>query len=1156
MLKISESFTGATPVQRLGPCRLIERLGNGAFGTVYLARLEENRPFGRIGDRLAVKVLRRTSKASDLARFFREAEIGGSVQHPAVVRTHCSGREDLADRSLYYLVMEYVEGRTMRQVMDQFGAIPESLLQALAIQITAALDAVHRAGAIHRDLKPTNILLTADYRVKLSDLGIAHIAGDGSSLTGSGMFLGTFNYSAPEQLQGRRPTPATDLYALGVVLYEAATGTQPFRGANLEATILRHLHETPPKVSAIRPEISPFFEAVIDHLLEKSPERRFQTARELLEVLREGEASLWWLSRDKVVRAPGPRRRAFWWHAADQELAFVGREEPLKQLMTAWRRCLDGHGQLVLVTGEAGIGKSRLLEELGHRLEQGGKHFLLYGSGSPGSRPGAGALARALVAHLGDDDLETQLAEVLPQDAQLLARLVAYLRDLPAQPDTGPLPQETIQSLFHQVLRSLAAQRPVAWMVDDLHFASAETQVLLASMAQVACNLPCLLIATGRPGSTAGLVKALHSRIVPQRVELGPLHAGAVERLLERSLPAAEWFRFGRHVARRSDGNPLFLTEMIREARSATLDEEYDSNPVDTWLNDIPTSLKELLEDRLDELDDIDRALLQCGAVEGFEFTPELLARVRGTNPLEVLERLAAIERRRGLIQSTERGFRFTHHLLQEVVYAGLPKPLRRHYHHSLATALAESNADSSARGEVAVALCEHFLKGGQGHKGLPFVRAALEHLAQRHDAMNLLKLSDLTLEATPEDDTALRIDVLLHQTECHYLLGQRDDEARTVETALSLATGTADASRTVRARLLQGRLLVDSGPRGLSLLEKVLDEVRAVSDASTEARILGQLGQAHLRSGRFKRSLEFYRRQLKLSLDLSEPEGAAEARCSIAEALLGLHRAADAKESLLQCITQCDALELSSLRARAYQAFALTLHSLAEYPKARTFYEKSLELSRDLGYLEMEIGALGNYSNLCLIEGNVELAETLHARRKVLSQARSTPFLDAYLHLESADLFRVRRDFERSREAYQAALDRFTEIGAHYGEAEAWIGMGRAAYQTAERSHARHCFRQAVDLCERAAIHGLVPLVEAYRAALGDHDPRRVRSLDTLPLPERGEGYWLLGVALDSRDHLEIALRLLLELSAHLDGEAQQRFWKHHPVARAVNST
>ncbi|MEM7583662.1 MAG: protein kinase [Acidobacteriota bacterium] len=1139
------------PVRRLGPCRLIERLGHGAFGTVYLARMEEERPFGRVGDRLAVKVLHRTSKASDLARFLREAELGGAVHHPAVVRTHCSGREDLADHSLYYLVMEYVEGRTLRQVMDQFGAIPESLLQALAIQITAALDAVHQVGAIHRDLKPTNILLTPDYRVKLSDLGIAHISGDGSSLTGSGMFLGTFNYSAPEQLQGRRPSPATDLYALGVVLYEAATGTQPFLAANLEATFLRHMHEVPPKISTIRPEISPFFEAVIANLLEKTPEHRFQTASELLDVLREGEASLWWLSRDRVLRATGPRRRTNWWRAADQELPCVGREEPLEQLTSAWSGCLDGNGKLLLVTGEAGIGKTRLLEEFGHRLERFGEHHLLYGSDSPGLRSGAGALAQALVAHLGDVDLETRLAEISSCDGRLLARFVAYLQDMPSPPDADPLPQETIQAIFRQVLRALAAERPVAWMVDDLHFASAETRALLASMAQIARDLPCLVIATGRPGAMAGLVNTLNGGVGSERVPLKPLRASEVEQLLEDSLPAGEWLRFGRHVARRSDGNPLFLTEMVREARNATLDNGSESG--DAWLNDVPTSLKELLEDRLGELDDTDRALLQCGAVEGFEFTPDLLALVRGTNQLEVLERLAAIERRQGLIRSTERGFQFSHHLLQEVVYGGLPSQLSRFYHRGLATALAESTSGSDVRGEVAVSLCEHFLKGGQGDEGLPFVRAALEHLAQRHDAIKLLELGDLSLGFAPEDDPALRIDVLLHQTECHYLLGQRDAEARTVETAHSLATQAADASRAVRARLLQGRLLLDSGPTGLELLEKTLDDVRSVDDTSTEARVLGQLGQAHLRAGRFARSLGFYSRQLELSLKLAEPEGAAEARCSMGEALLGLHRAEAAKEPLLECITQCEDLKLSSLRARAYQALALTLHTLAEYPEARTYYEKSLELSRDLGYLEMEIGALGNYSNLCLIEGNVELAESLHARRKILSQVRSTPFLDAYLQLESADLFRVRRDFERSRKAYESARTLFSEIDASYGEAETWIGMGRAAYQAADHPHARACFQQAADLCEQEDIRGFVPLVEAYRAALGVYDPGRVGSLDSLQLPERVEGHWLLASVLDSRDSLDLVLRLLHELSAHLEGEAEQNFWKNHPVARAV---
>ncbi len=1152
--ELSEPSAAFGLSDRLGPCRLIARLGSGAFGTVYLARLEEERSFGRVGDKVAVKILRRTSKASDLARFLREAELGSAVKHPAVVRTFYSGREDLADHSLHYLVMEYVEGRTLRQVMDQFGAVPENLLQALAIQITAALDAVHRAGAIHRDLKPTNILITEDYQVKLSDMGLARVTDDGRSLTSSGMFLGTFKYSAPEQLQGQKLSAATDLYALGVVLYEAATGNQPFAASSLEAAFLRHLHEVPPRVGKLRPEISSFFEEVIAQLLEKSPERRFSSAHELLATLRDGDASLWWLARQKVLRATGPRKRPKCFSAVDQELPFVGREEHLERLLAAWRSCLEGRGKLVLVVGEAGIGKSRLLEAFHHRLaDTGGEFHLLYGSDSPGSRFGPGAFARALADYLGEIDFETRLAELLPHGRRLLPGFAAYLRGMPIPPEAGPLSQETVHSLFRQVIKSLAEEQPVVWMIEDLHFAPAETGALLASMVQVARGLPCLIVATCRPEATVKIGKALQNRGAPERLLVERFATAEIERLLERALPMEEWLRFGRKIARRSDGNPLFLAEMIREAKNATV--AGDADPRTTWIREVPASLKDLLEARFGDLEEADRALLQCGAVEGFEFAPELLARVRGANLLEILERLTEIERRQGLIKSTERGFRFVHHLLQEVIYACLPASLRRHYHHSLAAALAESSAGSEVKGELAVSLCEHFLKGAGADRGLPFALEALDHLAHCHNYEKLLELGDLVLSAAPVDDAILHIEVLLHQTECFYLLGRRDEEARAAEKAFDLATAHGDSSRAMRARLLQGRLLVDAGPHALGMLEKTLDEVRAMGDSLTEARVLGQLGQAHLRSGRFERSLEFYRRQLELSRSLGESAGIADAQCSMGEAFLGLHRAEDAREPLRECIVLCEDLGLSSLKARSYHAFALTLNFMADYLEAREYYEKCLELCRELGYLEMEIGALSNYSNLCLIEGNVKRAGTLHARRKILSQARSTPFLDAYLHLESGNLHRVRREFERSCRAFDAALDLFTEIGASYGMVQVWMGLGRVAFETRDHQRAVDCFQRAAELCDNQDIEVFTSLIKAYQAALGSLDPDEVTTMESLRLPERVEGHWLLSLALGSREHRDHSLRLLHRMSAHLEGQAERDFWRYHPVARAVQA-
>jgi serine/threonine-protein kinase len=176
------------------------------------------------------------------------------------------------------LVMEYVEGRTLRGL----GPAPEPLLRDIARQCAAGLAAIHDAGIVHRDLKPENIVLTADGRVRIMDLGIAKVHDASVMLTRTGQFLGSLPYAAPEQCDGREVGPAADLYALGVVLHELATGQNPFRGETPAAILRAKLVRVPAPAATL----SPAFRAVLATLLDLDPAKRFGSARALLEALR------------------------------------------------------------------------------------------------------------------------------------------------------------------------------------------------------------------------------------------------------------------------------------------------------------------------------------------------------------------------------------------------------------------------------------------------------------------------------------------------------------------------------------------------------------------------------------------------------------------------------------------------------------------------------------------------------------------------------------------------------------------------------------------------------------------------------------------------------------------------------------------------------
>ncbi len=251
---------------------LIAPVASGGMAQVWQAL---DRTLNR---RVAVKILH-PHLAGDrgfLMRFRREAVAAARLSHPSVVSIYDTVSAD----GLEAIVMEFIEGRTLREVLDTAGPFSPLDARDLGLQVAEALDAAHRGGVVHRDIKPSNIMLCADRRVMVTDFGIAK-AGEDTDLTVTGTLLGTAKYLSPEQVRGDAADARSDLYALGVVLYEVLAGRAPFKGETDAATALVRLHEDPPPLSDVRSDAGEALVGVIHRLLEREPADRFQRALDL-----------------------------------------------------------------------------------------------------------------------------------------------------------------------------------------------------------------------------------------------------------------------------------------------------------------------------------------------------------------------------------------------------------------------------------------------------------------------------------------------------------------------------------------------------------------------------------------------------------------------------------------------------------------------------------------------------------------------------------------------------------------------------------------------------------------------------------------------------------------------------------------------------------
>ncbi|UCC65419.1 MAG: serine/threonine protein kinase, partial [Anaerolineae bacterium] len=272
--------------------RIVEPLGHGAWGDVYLA---EDLQLGR---QVAIKHLKAdwTGDETVLQRFLREARVIAALQHPNVVVIHALEQ----DGAEHYIVEEYAERGTVGDLLAERGQLPVDLVLDIAIAICRALGAVHRQGIIHRDIKPTNILLSespeGDLIPKLCDFGIAHVptGGEKRPLTSDGDMLGTVQYMSPEQIQGEKADERSDLYSLGAVLYEMLTGRKVFTGSPW-SVLQAHVGQEPPPPARERPEIAPPLNDLVLRALAKDPAARYQKARDMRQALE-------WIKRQEVEK--------------------------------------------------------------------------------------------------------------------------------------------------------------------------------------------------------------------------------------------------------------------------------------------------------------------------------------------------------------------------------------------------------------------------------------------------------------------------------------------------------------------------------------------------------------------------------------------------------------------------------------------------------------------------------------------------------------------------------------------------------------------------------------------------------------------------------------------------------------------------------------
>jgi tetratricopeptide (TPR) repeat protein/tRNA A-37 threonylcarbamoyl transferase component Bud32 len=1181
---LTEQGAGTSFPERVGPCRLLRPLGSGATGTVFLAELVEERPWASAGDRVALKLLHpeltRASRA--LRRFMREGRVGHGIRHPCVVRTHEAASSEANGATLHYIVQEYVEGTTLCDLIREWGVIPEPMLRRLGAQLARGLAAIHGAGAIHRDLKPANVLLTSGHEVKIADLGIARLFEEDASLTATGDFVGTPHHAAPEQFEGEGVGPEADLYAMGVLLHEAATGRLPFVSSDRHGLRRLHVGHVPPPASTIHAQVSALLDELIAGLLEKIPSRRPGPASELAEILERGEDSRWWRERRS-----GPSPRAARSRRVRHAAPLTGRTEEMRALRSLLEAGPAGSGpRVLLVEGDAGMGKSRLADELVAEAEAR-RAIVLWGGNAPApSGASRGAIAQSLLDHHGSDDLERRLAAHLGSSRGLAAAVAAHLLGASAS-SSAPSAREDVTRGIAILVGEMSRNAPLLWVLEDLHFAQPGEIAMLAAIAPSIESDAVGIVATTRP-TLAHADRALLAALPGYGAHVVPrLQEPHVRELMAHaapSLPASS--RMAATLTRRTDGVPYFLFELLRSldgkgsADLASLDSDARI--------DVPESLRHLLLARLEGIEPADREILDAAAVVGDEVDPALVAAVLRRDVLDVLRAFARLERAHGVMRGIGDRVAFAHHLLHEVASTAMLPMLRRELHGRVADAL--EAAAGTPTGRDLAAIVAHRVEAGQHARACEHAVAAIRWLAHAGRHAQVAELAPRILVGARADDLALRTTLMTAGVEALTTVGRSNDARLLAEEAIPIATAAADPGALTD---LCVSLAAEASTRGDTAAEdqwnaRALEVGETCADRSHLARVLMSRGLRLQIAARIPEARADYERAYECATQSGDRGLAAQALARLAHNLSRTGDLDGAHGMLLRARDLAKDLESAQHAGRSLVTLVQSHVLRRETAEARLVVEEALTIARDFGRRPLEASTLQAACDLELAAGNLVESRSLATRAVAVRRAMRDQRHDSPAWWTLCTIARLEGNLDEADEFISGTLERSRATDARVYLAECLKMQGENERFRGNVEAARELFTQAGDLhggttwgvetfLRRARVEVESGLLEAARASLdeverrnaeigGDDGPsamqvydvlagRRHHDLDAIPdlaqEHENADVQLALHLAGHAGDHLAEAMRMLEHLSRHLSGDALERFWRWNVTAR-----
>jgi len=1019
--------------------QILKKLGTGSTGEVYKVKDLKDQKI------IALKIL---YLDRPVQRFKREFRLLAGFYHPYLCSVYDFGILDDDGRS--YFTMEYIDGE---DIYTAAQGVSYETIYTWIVQVCRVLEYIHSRGLIHYDIKPGNVLVakgkeqgaegnkkryaqSSMLHVKLMDFGLA---GE-QRIKGGTLIKGTFPYIAPEVIKGLAVDHRADLYSLGVLLYEVFT-RQPFREEKASfVTLLKQredrMYKSPSRIVADLPRC---VERLIVRLLEFEPAARFNRANEVIKEINTFSRLKFTLETEKTIEGYLLSSR------------FVGRNKEMRMLSSLYEQARQGAGRVVLITGDAGIGKSRLLKEFKIYTQMQRSHTFVgyaYRNKTIPLESFYGIFYELINYFDGGSELfhSRKLRFILAVLFKIFPDLIhGHLRKklprlVPLEPHQERL--RNFEALSELIGYCAAHLKDLVILLEDLHWADDLTIQFLEYLCRSVVNRRILLCGTCRHDALKEnqllkkVINTLHDERCFCHVKLKPFTFKSLYSFLNSTITAdSNSAELVRYLLKKTDGNPFFAEEMVRtllQKRGMGIGDKISIRDVEHI--PIPSTIEDVVLKRIKNLDSSARDVVKFGAVLLKGFTYDLMKQLTGTEDTELSRTLWDLKKRQVVVEEDDT-YRFYHATLHEALNRQMSHYERKKIHYRIATILEVMSRGKHGRMLEDVAY--HFINAKDCKKGVRYGIRAAERSSRQYAYEQSILFYKGVLALVDNKNLTQRFSLLQELARIERCLDYYDDALRHYKKAFNLRTGTIEQKARIHLGIASVYLRKGQYGRALHIFSEVLrifkNMKRGLSRTLLETYVRVITSSVYLQMGQYERAQRF------------SPDTLRSVR--------GI-KTARAISMLADIYNNMGSLELHK-----------GIYGTADYDKAIRYYNEAYKYSKKRKAQEKIATVLGNIGICYYYKYRYQKAFDYYKRAIRVSEKIGDQFGVAIKLLNVGIVLRDRGYYSEAVGRFQKALSISNKIGNSSMTGGSQLGLGASFLDLGDYKEAKEYFQKALKI-------------------------------------------------------------------------------------------